>query len=287
MAQHNACIVCNSPKISNLIGYEKAYLCKCKSCNLVFSKEIPNIDVLTNYYTNYGNSYLSPITIKRYHEILDKFESYRKTNKLLDIGCGVGSFLVEAKKRGWEVYGTEFSKVSAEFCIKKGIQCNIGILDEKNYLPEMFDVITSFEVIEHINNPQSELKKIHEILRKDGIFYITTPNFNSLIRFKLKSKYNVICYPEHLTYYTRKTLGNALKISGFKKLKIETTGISLTRFKTSTGNSNQLVVSKTSDDEIIRVKIENTWFLTFVKRIINKTLTIFGVGDCLKVWYSK
>jgi hypothetical protein len=54
-----------------------------------------------------------------------------------------------------------------------------------------------------------------------------------------------------------------------------------------TGNSTQLVVSKTSNDEIMRIKIENTWFLTFLKRIINKTLTIFGVGDCLKVWYYK
>jgi hypothetical protein len=40
----------------------------------------------------------------------------------------------------------------------KGIQCNLGILDEKNYLSEMFDIITSFEVIEYVNNPKSELK---------------------------------------------------------------------------------------------------------------------------------
>ena len=93
-----------------------------------------------------------------------------------------------------------------EICRKKGISMHKGVLNTENYEEESFDIITSFEVIEHINNPIPELKNFYKLLRKGGLVYLTTPNFNSLLRYRLKSEYNVICYPEHLSYYTPKTL---------------------------------------------------------------------------------
>ncbi|MGQ0829311.1 MAG: class I SAM-dependent methyltransferase, partial [Bacteroidota bacterium] len=149
----------------------------------MFSKQIPSAEQLQIYYQGYGkNSYLSPITIKRYIELLDKFELFRKTNKLLDVGCGTGFFLEQAKARGWEVYGTELSDEVIKACIEKGFNIQKGLVNPKNYNPGMFDIITSFEVIEHINNPKTELNNFNAILRKEGLVYITTPNFNSLLR---------------------------------------------------------------------------------------------------------
>ncbi len=288
MTLHKNCILCNSDKLIDLKGFEKAYLCKCISCSLVFSKRIASKEELYDYYKNYGiNTYLSPLTIKRYNALLDKFEPYRKTNKILDIGCGIGFFLDEAKKRGWEVYGTELSEKTAEICNQKGITIALGPLNAKNYDPESFDIITSFEVIEHINNPKIELKNLNEIVRAGGLVYITTPNFDSLLRHKLKSSYNIISYPEHLTYYTAKTLTGAFKTHGFKKLKIETTGISLTRYRTSKGTSTQKIISANSDDEKLRIKMDTEWYLKIGKNIINKSLTLIRVGDCLKGWYIK
>jgi 2-polyprenyl-3-methyl-5-hydroxy-6-metoxy-1,4-benzoquinol methylase len=288
MNEHQNCIVCNSKEIPNLTGYENAYLCQCQSCGLVFSKKIPTAEELEKYYKNYGiNNYLSPITIKRYNQILDKLEVYRKTNKLLDVGCGIGFFLVEAKKRGWEVYGTELSEASAKICSEKGILIQNGILNSENYSPESFDVITSFEVIEHINNPIPDLRNFYTILRKGGLVYITTPNFNSLLRYKLKGNYNIITYPEHLSYYTSHTLNKAFSLSGFKKLRIETTGISLTRFKTSKGQSDQKMISAKSDDERIRTQMDSNWYLKFIKQLINTSLTNIGKGDSIKGWFIK
>lgn len=288
MAQHNHCLLCKSIKLKPLNGYEKANLCKCESCNFIFSCKKPEVSELEKFYNSYGtNNYLSPLTIKRYNQLLDQFEIYRKTNKILDVGCGIGYFLEEAKKRDWEVYGTELSKKSAEICSGKGIKIKEGILDSKNYEPGMFDIITSIEVIEHINNPLEELKNFNSILRKGGLVYVTTPNFNSLLRYRLKSAYNIITYPEHLCYYTPKTLNKLFKISGFKELKIETTGISLTRFRTSTGISDQKIISAKSDDEKIRTKMDKKWYLNFAKKTINSLLTILGLGDSLKGWFIK
>ncbi len=288
MIEHKNCILCASDKLINLKGFEDAYLCKCLSCGLVFSKKIPTENELKDFYKNYGvNNYLSPLTIKRYNELLDKFEPFRKTNRILDVGCGIGYFLVEAKKRGWEVYGTEISEDSAEICVSKGILISLGTLDSKNYEPNSFDIITSLEVIEHINNPTIEIENFYKILREGGLAYITTPNFNSLLRYRLKGAYNIITYPEHLTYYTDKTLTNVFKIYHFKKLKTETTGISLTRFRTSKGTSSQEFISPKSDDERIRSKMDAVWYLKIGKTIINKWLTFIGKGDSLKGWFIK
>lgn len=288
MKDHSSCILCNSNKLKILIGYEKAHLCKCVSCGFVFSIKNPSDNELETYYQNYGiNNYLSPLTIKRYNELLDKFEPYKKTNKILDVGCGIGYFLEEAKKRGWDVYGTELSQKSANICIEKGITIKGSTLDAKHYTPEMFDVITSFEVIEHINNPQIELRNFNTILRKGGLVYITTPNFNSLLRYRLKSAYNIITYPEHLSYYTSKTLKILFHRFGFKSLGVATTGISLTRLRTSQGKSTQKIISAKSDDEKIRIQMDTKWYLRYSKNIINKTLTLLGKGDSLKGWFIK
>jgi len=179
---HNYCLLCNSSTLYTLRRYDKDYLVKCKSCGFVFCKKIPTNDELTIHYQKYTRGgYVSPITIKRYKELLDKFELYRKTNNILDIGCGDGYFLEVAQLMGWNVYGTEYTDEAVATCTKKGINIHQGILNSDNYKGIEFDVITSFEVIEHIYNPQTELQNIKNILRNKGVFYFTTPTLIQLV----------------------------------------------------------------------------------------------------------
>ncbi len=286
--KHSNCLVCEQSHLTKLIGYEKAFLVKCRDCRFVFSERIPSFEELDNHYKNYGsNFYCSELTIKRYNEILDKMEPFRKTGRLLDIGCGIGFFLDEAKKRGWAVYGTEYSERLIGLLREKGITIHEGQLNSENYEEGFFDVVTSFEVIEHINNPTSEVTEINKLIRKGGLVYLTTPNFNSLLRRKLKIQYNVINYPEHLSYYTPSTLTRLFTCNGFKKLKVETTGISLTRLRTSKGTSAQKYVSASSDDEKLRQQMDEKWYLGLAKKIINNSLTAIGSGDSLKGWFIK
>jgi len=288
MQQHQTCLICESDKLSELPDFKSSFLCKCGSCGFVFAKKIPTEQELEEHYEGYGrNDYLSPITIKRYNELLDSFEKYRKTNRLIDVGCGIGYFLEEAIKRGWEVYGTEYTDEAVKICQGKGITMLKGKLDPSKLVDMEFDVITSFEVIEHINNPNEELSNFNKILRKGGMVYITTPNFNSLLRYRLKSAYNVITYPEHLSYYTPKTLSKVFTGNGFKKEKILTTGFSLTRLRTSKGTKEQEYISESSDDEVLRNQIESKKHLQFAKKLVNGSLTYIGKGDTLKGYFVK
>jgi len=289
------CILCGSEKLKALPGYEFAWLCKCSRCSMVFSSRNPSMEELEDYYKGYGrNDYLSPLTIKRYNEILDTFEPFRKTNKLIDVGCGIGYFLEVAKTRGWEVYGTEFTDKAIEICESKGIKMQKGVLNPEHYQPGQFDLVTSFEVIEHINTPNDEVKAFHKILRPGGALYITTPNFNSLLRYYLKGSYNVIGWPEHLSYYTPSTLKKLMVNHGFSTRFVKATGISLTRFRTSKAPSTSEeiregteFISADSADEKLRNSMEKNKVLGSAKNAINNILTLSGKGDALKGFFVK
>lgn len=286
---HKQCLICGGETLNALKGYEDHHLCQCSACGFVFSRAIPEKSLLQEFYAeDYDRtSYLSPITIKRYEDLLDSFEPLRKTNKLLDVGCGYGFFLEIAKKKGWEVYGTELSTEAAEQLRAKGINMFVGEFQNYECDPETFDVIVSIEVIEHINNPIAYVEKAHFLLRKGGKFYLSTPNFNSYLRKRLGAQYDVIDYPNHLCYYTPKTLTKLFTEHGFNKERLETTGISITRLKTSKGKSNQQYVSETSDDEMLRYRIEKNALLKFGKSISNSVLNLLKIGDSMKATFVK
>ncbi|WP_421763192.1 class I SAM-dependent methyltransferase [Ekhidna sp.] len=289
MKAHKKCLVCDSPKLKTLSEqYEKKGLVKCGRCGFVFMKQIPSIEELSKFYSSYSyasKGYLPPLTRISYNKLLDQFEKHRKHNTILDVGAGRGWFLDEAKNRGWKVYATEFSETAVESMRMNGIQVEEGALNETMFRDVTFDVVTSFEVIEHINNPQEELQIIGKLLRKGGLFYCTTPNYNSIMRYYLGASYNIINYPEHLSYYTPTTINHLFKKNGFKRKKLITTGISISRINASQGNSKERSTDRGSKDEKLRQVLSGNQFMRRVKTFANFLLSISSLGMTIKAYY--
>ncbi|HEX5002387.1 MAG TPA: methyltransferase domain-containing protein [Bacteroidia bacterium] len=286
--QHQHCTLCGKGPLKPMKGYEKHFLVKCSNCGFVLTSRIPSQQELEEHYNTYSYSYehyLSPITVQRYNHLLDEFEPFRKTNRLIDVGCGLGFFLVEAAKRGWEVYGTEYSNAAVTTCAAKGIRMKQGELNAADWPADHFDIVTSFEVLEHLNNPNHEIDQIKSILRPGGLFYCTTPNFDTLERYLLKADHNVIGYPEHLSYYTAGTIHKLLTSHGFVREKVLLTGISFTRIRQTCCNSDQKLISAESDDERVRMHIEKRPWLQYMKNMMNGLLTLTRKGLSLKVYY--
>lgn len=288
LQKHNKCPNCAHAQLEELENYTNHHLVQCKSCGFIFASIIPDSALMEAFYNdNYDRtSYFSPITKIRYEQLLDSWESYRKTNKLLDIGCGNGFFLQVAKEKGWDVYGVEVSESASEICRNKGLNVFTGIVDEFKQEND-FDIIVSIEVIEHLSFPRSFVEAAYQLLRKGGLFYMTTPNFNAVLRYRLKEQYDVIDFPNHVSYFTPTTLDQLLTESGFSKKSIKTTGYSVTRRRTSKGQSNQEYVSETSDDEMLRHRIEHNAFLRIMKGSTNSILNTFKIGDSIKALYEK
>ena len=289
------CPVCDSEIFNDLKGFEPCYLAKCKVCSFVFDKRIPSQEELYEHYKVYAYSVLKPIsieTVKSYNRLLDEFEKYRDTGNILDMGCGQGDFLVEAKKRNWNVYGTEYSEAAVKLCEARGITMCHGDLNKDIFPGIDFDVITSFEVIEHINTPQEMLKVVDNKLKKEGLFYCTTPNFNALLRYFEKEDFKMIVYPEHISFYTKKSLQFLGNKYGFKTLKTLTTGIDLGRLMALI--KSKKVSENPTYKENIKVTNENirdlagsNRFIGMIKGIINFFLTLLGKGDTLKIYWIK
>lgn len=289
MSKFTKCLITKSEDLFPLKGYENNYLVKSKSSGFVFCSNIPSAEELINHYNNYpiGYSFNSEINRIRINERLDEFEKFRKTNKILDVGCGPGMFLIEAKKRGWEVFGTEFTDKQIDFLEQNGIGTHKGKLTSSSFDQNQFDVIISSEVIEHINNPVEEITYFNSFLRKGGLLYITTPNFNALERLILKGNWDVIEYPEHLSYYTKKTINLLLRSNGFKKMNATTTGISIDKIrKGRLKNDKKQTIEFQSKDQLIRESMEKG-YRKYLKNLLNFLLNITGTGNSLKVWYIK
>ena len=100
----------------------------------------------------------------------------------------------------------------------------------------------------------------------------------------MKEKWTIIEYPEHLSYYTPKTINYLLRLYGLRKLKIETTGIHIDRFIKTKGN--KVFNSNLKIEEGLREKTETKLLYKLLKKIINTILNIFKKGDTMKGWYK-
>jgi hypothetical protein len=116
--------------------------------------------------------------------------------------------------------------------------------------------------------------------------YLTTPNWNCYLRRKYKAQYNIIEYPEHLGYFTKKTINKGLTDAGFRKEKLLTTGITFSRVAADKAGS----VSRTdlkARDEMLRTAASGNVFFSLAKKVVNVLLTISGLGFTLKAYYVK
>ncbi|MEQ8323865.1 MAG: class I SAM-dependent methyltransferase [Vicingaceae bacterium] len=280
------CPSCLSVRILVMPRYSRHHLYKCRSCTLVFSNRIPSNQDLLAHYEDYGrDDFQSPVTVRRYHEIIGEFEKYSAQRNLLDVGCGVGFFLEVSTERGWKSQGTEISDRAIEVCKSKGIATYQGEIGQIDFKENRYSVISAFEVIEHVQFTSKFINDIRLILQKGGLLYLTTPNFNSLNRRFLNEKWNVLSYPEHLVYFTKKSIHNLLISNGFEKINLQAEGLSAERLLTSKKGIEMDHSSGQNRDEKLRTALEKNVFNRALKKIVNRGLDLLGMGESIKALY--
>ena len=293
------CHSCNSEVPNYLSGFETVWLKKCSLCGLVFDSRTPSSEALDAHYRNYSYSSLKPCpdaTVRSFNRLLNSFENFRTSGRILDIGCGQGDFLFSAKSHGWYAYGSEYSDAAIKICLERGLEVVKEPVSPLSFGSEKFDVITSFEVIEHIQTPNQLFETARNLLRPGGLFYLTTPNFDAILRFLEGSRFAMLGYPEHLCFYNKYSMRHLALQHGFTPLKITTTGIDLARIKkkilTQFVRPNQKVDQESFHDQktqtdLMRTQIESNSALLFSKNLANTILGFTGTGDTLKVWLVK
>lgn len=286
-AAPRSCPLCRSTQWKPIAAFAANHLVRCKACGMVHTAIEPTPAELNAYYTNYpAVTELTAITRKRYLELLDRFEPFRRTNKLIDVGCGSGLFLQVAAERGWEVHGTEYGERTIAACKARGIAIREGALEPNDYVAGSFDVACSFEVMEHLVQPSEEVERMALLLRKGGLLYATTPNFDCIARRIKPNDWNVVSYPEHISYFAPHTFIRMFKKKGFKKVWLLTTGFSVQRWLMGRHGQRTKVEGK-AKQEHFREVLEHRWYAQLAKRLVNGVLDLTNLGDSMKGGFVK
>ena len=135
---------------------------------------------------------------------------------LLDVGCGTGELLNEARKY-YECYGLEPSSVAAEIARQKGFSIIESTLEEA-IVATQFNVITLDSVIEHVKSPTATLNKIHSLLKPGGIVVMWTPKFGGPASRMHGRGWTGFRHGYHTYLFSGNTLGAFLEKTGFEVL---------------------------------------------------------------------
>ncbi|MFZ4698988.1 MAG: class I SAM-dependent methyltransferase [Candidatus Methylumidiphilus sp.] len=136
-------------------------------------------------------------------------------NRLLDVGCGNGDFLVAAQAAGWECYGLDFDEKAIGTARTRGIEVSVGTLAAQRYSDNFFDAITLSHVIEHVHHPVMLLKECAKLLKPSGILWLATPNANSIVNNWFQRYWLSLCAPQHLIIFNPRNLKSLIENFGF------------------------------------------------------------------------
>lgn len=228
------CNLCGIKKQS-LLRIENSFkVVRCKKCGFVFMNPTFTIDEIKKFYNEYGKTSSDESAPPEHRIPVLKNELERLTKqkpdrgKLLDVGTAYGFAIKVSRDLGWDVLGIEPSKVMAKEGRKKfNLPIMVGMIEELNLPKNSFDAVTFFDVMEHIVDSKSVLKRVYELLKKDGIIAVRVPNFNFHFTktkiLELFGKKDFIAYdtPAHVNTFSPRTLKMFLEKSGFRNVKVE------------------------------------------------------------------
>lgn len=231
-----ACVICEATARSSGTKGEYTYY-RCQSCKHFFVWPMPTPAALAeiyreDYFSGAGDGFgyvdydrdkmpMIP-TFEKYLDVIAKYGPH--SGRMLDIGAATGFFLDLARNRGWTVHGVEPSDYAASLGRSKGIPVVTGTLDQLPPGLEKFDVVTMWDVIEHLTEPEEALRSVHGFLKPGGLLVINTPDSGSLMAKVLGTKWHLVVPPEHLNLFHRKSLRFLLEKNGFDLLLDTTVG---------------------------------------------------------------
>jgi SAM-dependent methyltransferase len=146
-------------------------------------------------------------------------EAYTEIGRLLDVGCATGDFLGHMVSHGWQVQGVETGRDAARIARQRyGIPVHTGRLADAHLSPASLDVVTLWDVIEHLHDPPSELARIHALLASGGLLVLTVPNLASWDRRLFGVHWIGWDLPRHLYAFPSEPLARMLTEAGFEIL---------------------------------------------------------------------
>lgn len=231
------CNICDSNDAEIISSADIGNIVRCNKCGLFYRTPRLSDTAEADKYRHqiYDESYSDTIGKAKkdiYISTLKKLKRHR--GKILDIGCAKGYFLTLAKEQGWDPYGIEIS----ELLLRKargnlGEKQIFGVpLKNARFPSDFFDVITLWDVLDHLMDPLAELTEIRRILKKNGVLIIRVRNMSFHIfmnRLFKKKKLRVFkkLTVFHLYGFNNRNIKVLLEKANFSKIKIKNSKLTI------------------------------------------------------------
>jgi SAM-dependent methyltransferase len=231
------CPVCHAQEFSQRFAIKGMAIEACAACGLIVQNPQPSDDQLAAIYgSNYfiGSSETDRLgaqfdLVKRATAALqlDEIAGYLRAHRqasdglsLLEVGCGHGNMLLEARNRGYDVHGLEYSADAARIANRKlGVNAiRIGTIGQDTFAEDSFDICILADVIEHVRDPADFLRHVRRILKPGGVIFIATPSTDSWSA-RLLGRQWMEYKPEHLFYFDRNSIERLLQSAGFDHIE--------------------------------------------------------------------
>ena len=228
-----SCNLCGETQALKLLYERHGYhIVRCMSCSLVYTNELPDDQELValysaQYYTA-GSKYngLGSASAQNAQEHFIRLKKLKdlRYDRWLDVGCATGDFLAAAQHHVSSLHGIEFSDYAVEQARKRGFSQVVRgtILDyDQN---ELYDLITFWDVLEHLEFPKQNLQKAFSLLRPGGYIAISTGNIESMFAKLSRRFWHLLTPPQHLYFFSHKTIRKMLQQVGFDNVLIASYG---------------------------------------------------------------
>lgn len=229
------CALCGSASDTILFTISGFPIRRCPKCSMRFvSPRLRSTDLLDMYsdesYFHSDNSLVHgyvdyaadrPNIIRTFKQRLDwilRQTGLAQPGRMLDVGCAFGFAVEYAVSRGWDAYGIEPSTHAATSARKAlGDRVIQGTLDRHSFSAGHFDTILLWDVIEHVPDPVKTLEQAYALLKHGGILSLITPDCGSLLARLMGQHWMEYAKPtEHIHFFTRQTMTQALTKAGFQ-----------------------------------------------------------------------
>ncbi|MCS6866561.1 MAG: class I SAM-dependent methyltransferase [Gemmataceae bacterium] len=204
---------------------------RCCECHLIYTNPRPSPNSISRFYPADYRPHRRASKMRQTRSVHNLYSRlfgrpcqerrgllpWPKPGRLLDFGCGGGSFLKTMAEQGWQVTGLDAAVGAVEHVRDQhGLTALVGTLPHPDLQPCSFDVITMWHSLEHVHQPLTILREAYQLLIPGGQLIVATPNIASWPFRFFRTSWFGLDLPRHLTHFTPTTLRMILENAGFR-----------------------------------------------------------------------